>query len=450
MKGYMNRSHKRHRKLKIVNKRRFYTALTAFIALGIVGISGISNAITSKNANHELIEEIESSEEVLEIEAPVTLEQTEAVIEQVVEEPIKEVTIYQTNSRVNIRKRPDINSPRLDTIDKGKRIDVQGRYDNDWYIIKFNGTEAYINASYVEEKNIELYNATKEMVLKAGYAYEPDKFEYMAELTTNTNAYLRLGPSKSAGVYTTVLKGTHLQVIGRDGEWYITKFFDDIVYVHNTTSTLGIGRKPKGNIIKIGLVTNDTVAFKDADYQKDSFFLANGEFVEIYGEYGDFYLIRTTDGVGYIPSSVVKTGYKIDNVLTIIDESSNVLTAYAQNIDGTYELLIEAPTITGKENHETPVGLSSVVATYFPSDHHQLKGKDKNGEYCVPVDYCIKVKGVGKHNEAKFSGINLHPSDNKYYGGNQKKSHGCVRLPYNVSKHMTQIVKHGDYIYFKR
>ena len=450
MKGYIDRSHKRHRKLKIVNKKRFYTALTAFITLGILSVSGISNAINAKNANHEIVEEIEFAEEELEIETPKVEEIPEVVEEAVIEEPIQDVTIYTTNTRVNIRNNPDINSKRLDTIEEGKRVDIQGKYNNEWYMIDYYGETAYIYAKYVDEKNIQLYKATKEIILKSGFNYEPEIFDYIVELTTSTNTNLRTGPSKSSKVYTTVYPGTHLQVIGEDGEWYITKFFNDIVYVHYSTSTINVGRKPKGDIKKIGLVTNQTIAFKDATYQNDSFFLADGEFVEIYGEYGDFYLVRTTDGVGYIPASSVKTGYKIDNVLTIVDESSNVLTAYAQKSDGTYELLVEAPTITGRAGHETPIGLTKVIAKYNPSDHHQLKGKDENGEYCVDVDYCIKVEGESQREKRDFNGINLHNSSNQYYGGNKKLSHGCVRLPYDISRQMVEIVERGDYVYFKR
>ena len=461
MKGEMIRSKKR-RHLRIANKKRFYSFI-ALVTTGVILAVGGSKALSKTKPVYPIVEDIEEETEYTEIiDDTVQTEQVEAVV---IEEPIKDVTVITTTDRVYIREFPNTTCNKLELLDVGQQLIVEGKYDKDWYIIKYNGNLAYINAGYVREHTVQMFTATREIVEKAGLKYEPEVFDYICELVATREVNLRKGPSTDTRVYTTINPGTRLEVIGQDGEWYIAKFMGRIVYVNTSFAKLSVGRKPKGNIKDVGYVTTQTVAFREPNCQIDSFYVADKEFVEIYGEVGDFYLVRTTDGVGYILKSTVKKIKKINNILVVVDISSNTMTAYKQKEDGTIEMFLEAPTITGKPGNDTPLGLTVVHRIYNyleDGERHVLKGKD----YEVPVDYCLKLLYIkdGKTIEAALNGeslnnpeladygINIHTSSDAedQYGGNKYKSHGCIRTTDRAAITLTQEAERGDLAYIKR
>ncbi len=457
MKGEMIRGNKRPKKrYKIVNPKRFYSILAALLLLSIGG----TKAITALNSNYALVEHLtkpettDEAEEVIEEVAEEVVEQP--VVEQVeepIEEPIQDVTVLYTTDNVYIRELPNTSCAKLKLLDKGTRLITEGKYDDDWYIISYKGQPAYINANYVQEKTIQKFIATKEIVEQCGYQYNPELFDYYVELTPKKTVNLRKEPSTNSRTFTKISPGAHLQVLGQDGDWFIAKFFNMTVYVHSSYVKLGIGKKPKGEIKELGYIPEQTIAFEEPDYQKDSLFLAQGEVVEIYGEYGDFYLIKNTDGVGYVQKSAVKKVTEKGKVLIVEDLSTNSATAYRIGEDGSVKVIIEAPTITGKKGHETPTGLAKIIRKYdYRKDgkRHELKGEDENGPYSVEVDYCLKLQAANGSNH--FSGINIHTSGDAEdsYGGDKYLSHGCIRSTDELLLVLLDEVVVGDLVYVKR
>lgn len=66
-------------------------------------------------------------------------ETTEAVV----------TTTYKTTSRLNVRSGPSTDSDKLGMLELGVTVDYIQAYDDDWALIQYNGTEAYVSSQYL-------------------------------------------------------------------------------------------------------------------------------------------------------------------------------------------------------------------------------------------------------------------------------------------------------------
>lgn len=80
-------------------------------------------------------------------EAPTLPPTTEAPTEPAETEP---AVTYRTTSRLNVRSGPSTSSDVLATLELGVTVDYVQAYDDDWAIINYNGSEAYISSQYLE------------------------------------------------------------------------------------------------------------------------------------------------------------------------------------------------------------------------------------------------------------------------------------------------------------
>lgn len=55
-------------------------------------------------------------------------------------------------SSVNVRKEPSKDSRILVQLAKGTEVDFVKRYNNDWYVINYNGKEAYVSSQFLEKE----------------------------------------------------------------------------------------------------------------------------------------------------------------------------------------------------------------------------------------------------------------------------------------------------------
>lgn len=182
---------------------------------------------------------------------------------------------------LNVRQQPSTNSSILGVLAPGEKIQVTGK-SNSWYKVKYNGQNAYTYADYLTFINADSEAAgtpgfekrkmttavgcnfrsgpsesyriidgfQKGTVLTAvgqqngwiqidhngtiGYIYGGNlvdgELSYAAEgetLTTTADVNLRTSGSLNARVILTIPKGSKVEVISREGDWYIVDYKGD-------------------------------------------------------------------------------------------------------------------------------------------------------------------------------------------------------------------------------
>lgn len=57
--------------------------------------------------------------------------------------------VFKTNDHLNVRAEPSTSGERLGVLDPDTIVDYVGEYDDEWAIINYNGTEAYVASQYL-------------------------------------------------------------------------------------------------------------------------------------------------------------------------------------------------------------------------------------------------------------------------------------------------------------
>ena len=85
----------------------------------------------------------------------VTTEQTQATTVAPTETVPPETLakeIYKTTDTLNVRKEPSTSAEKLGTLPSGQEVTYKGAYDDDWAIIDYNGTDAYVASQYLKKE----------------------------------------------------------------------------------------------------------------------------------------------------------------------------------------------------------------------------------------------------------------------------------------------------------
>ncbi len=99
-----------------------------------------------KTADPEVNSSVESSESSA--EAALTTEaETSAVMPSA-------ITIYTTSTSLNVRETPSTSGKLLTTLPAGTVLDYVGSYNDQWTIINYNGTQAYVATQYVTASEV--------------------------------------------------------------------------------------------------------------------------------------------------------------------------------------------------------------------------------------------------------------------------------------------------------
>ena len=57
--------------------------------------------------------------------------------------------VYKTTSSLNVRSEPSTAGQKLGLLEAGTIIDYVEDYDDEWTVINYNGTQAYVNSQYL-------------------------------------------------------------------------------------------------------------------------------------------------------------------------------------------------------------------------------------------------------------------------------------------------------------
>ncbi|MGD6836606.1 SH3 domain-containing protein [Bacillus thuringiensis] len=131
---------------------------------------------------------------------------------------------YTVNvSSLRIRTGPNNSHTVLGVLNKGQVVQVVGEVQ-DWYKIKFNGKDAYINKDYVSGGT---NNTSRPPQTGQTKSVQKDG-TYSVDTTV---LRVRTGPANYYPVIGGVLKGQHLQVVDVENNWYKIKYNNHTGYV---------------------------------------------------------------------------------------------------------------------------------------------------------------------------------------------------------------------------
>lgn len=129
-------------------------------------------------------------------------------------------TVTITVSTANVRSSASLNAPVVQKAKKGTKLTLIGE-SKDWYQVRLaNGYTAYVHKTVAQKATTTTTQPTSGK-----------------QLTVSVNlANVRTGPSLKATIKQRVVKGTKLNQVGVNGEWFVVQLSDkSLGFVHKST-----------------------------------------------------------------------------------------------------------------------------------------------------------------------------------------------------------------------
>ncbi len=136
--------------------------------------------------------------------------------------PTEQRPMLVTNTTVNVRKFPDMNSPRMDVLEPGAIVPALGKSeDGEWFSIQMPGYTAWVSKDYVTARNAQNIPVVTPVPAASNPgvpAPQADQPSLMASWSVN----LRAGPGREYQVVGTLQQGQIATVVGvsEDGNWW--------------------------------------------------------------------------------------------------------------------------------------------------------------------------------------------------------------------------------------
>lgn len=230
------------------------------------------------------------------------------------------------------------------------------------------------------------------------------------------------------------ITGRNYDYIGEDENNYIIDYFGIVGYVSKESTFLSTKRRIIRPAINKGCMKDVTTLYEDKDLINEIDTLDIREFVLIYGEVGDSYLVQSRDKVGYVSKKSITL---MEKDAAVVDIGNQEMRIYS----GT-DLKVSTPVVTGTIDtyRKSDEGLFTIRVKYHPVK-----------EFDISPGY--KVKGVLYYN----GGEGIHTANNwrSEYGGDialKNGSHGCINTPDDKFEELFEYMDIGEYVlvYTKR
>ena len=184
------------------------------------------------------------------------------------------------------------------------------------------------------------------------------------------------------------------------------------------------------DMIAKGYLPNEAVIYSDETLENKLDTLNSLEFVEIYKELDDCYLVQTIDTEGYISKKDVTL---IEGNIAVVDISNQEMRFYENN-----DMTVITPVVTGTKDtdRESDLGLFNVGVQ---AENLEIVP----GAWVDCVDYYNGGEGIhtaGWRSESEFGG------DTYLTNG----SHGCINTPHDEAIYIHEHIESGDSVLVKR
>lgn len=129
-------------------------------------------------------------------------------------------TAVVTGNTVNVRSGPSSKYSVLGTVRKGAKLNVKGKFSNNWYKIEFKNGFGYITGQYLGSFQAENTDVDKEMTVVSGTAVVKESLN------------VRKGPATTYSKLAVLAKGTRVELLGKfANNWYKIKYSGGTGYV---------------------------------------------------------------------------------------------------------------------------------------------------------------------------------------------------------------------------
>lgn len=322
-----------------------------------------------------------------------------------------------TSTRVNLRKGPDTEYDIIEELGDEVSLQVLGVCDNDWYAVNVNGKMGFVCGDYLR-------------VFYPGYiesqTIQPTmSFLKAVEATTGVNVRDDSN-SDTAAIIGGLSEGQRVSTTGRLANgWYKVDYNGTEGYVCGDY----VKEVYASSIEEFPLIyIRENAPLLSTPYGQAMSTLNSNQFIRIYGENDDYYLVNYNGSYGYVRKNLCE---RMTDTYAIVDISDQTLKIYRLG-----EEIFSTSVVTGKDSTPTDIGFFSI---YSKERNAVLRGAD----YASPVDYWMPFNGgEGLHDaswRSNFGGDIYHNSG----------SHGCVNLPVDVADDVYDMLSVGDRVFVK-
>lgn len=304
------------------------------------------------------------------------------------------------------------------------QTDIQSEFD----VTETNELDYLLNADEFDDPND--YVKVEEIEDAKDVVYQDDEVSIVSIPVVTATANVNIRDSIGGEILGVLPEGHNLELLEEiDGTHYKVLYYGVEAYVSADYAI-------PSTILNIN---NDIINMYYAEEDKDIFIpsylsesgedeyksLNKYECFEVYAETDDYYLVQTSDYVGYITKDNLA---ELNGTYVVIDISDQNLKLYQDN-----GVILDVPVITGKPGSSTPVGSYKI----FEITHDRyLVGR--NNSYRSWVSIMMNFNGsIGLH-DAEYhtdeNGFSHGWRDTNVFGGNtyiNNGSHGCVNMRYD-------------------
>ena len=217
-----------------------------------------------------------------------------------------------------------------------------------------------------------------------------------------------------------------------DPEWYQVNYYGKIAYVSKDyayESTKLVSNNP---IILKGVLNEETKLYFDKELSQESMNLQYHEFIEVYKELDNCYLVGTIDGIGYIPKDKLEV---IEGNIASVDISNQQLNLYQGN-----ELVMVTPVVTGTATNPDRVSDEGLFEIF--NERHNLWITST-----AYVDNMLNYnRGEGLHDAYRWRAPYEFGGNTYIYNG----SHGCINMPSEAADYASEVLDIGDLVLVKK
>ena len=261
-----------------------------------------------------------------------------------------------------------------------------------------------------------------------------DSLEYNTKVIhtviTDERVNIRRENSEESEIIGIYPEGREFELISnQDPEWYQINYYGETGYISKHYSHETIKRVISIPMIDKGCMVGSDTIYEEKDLTTEKGTLAKREFVEIYKEYENSYLVGTIDTIGFIPKENVKL---LPGDVFVIDISNQEARIYEDN-----KMTLLAPVITGKKNvMDSEQGLFKIHCIYdtprdiVPGSH---------------VDFGVFYNRDDGFHDAGWQRPEWFGGDNYIKHG----SHGCCNMRWKDAEYGNSVMDKGEYVLVK-